>query len=173
MMNSMKKKITVLALVVSSFNVSLKAGTTDLNIMLPDYNKYRMTHCEFHSHSTSYENRPNTCDYRTPFNLRADSHVISKVDAKNDDKSRYYFEKNTGEAGWVPVAKNGSLLGQSQNKEDSYFGAGDFKGYAGWNLIVEDGKITREGLDSDKKTVLYREVNGKRTYDKRKNFGSL
>ncbi|AXK61109.1 hypothetical protein [Candidatus Chromulinivorax destructor] len=160
MMNSMKKKITVLALLVSSFNISLKAGTTDLNIMLPDYNKYRVMHCKFYS---------NRCNDLTQFNLTTDNHVIPEVDAKNDDKSRYYVEKNTGEAGWVPVAKKGGLLGQSQNKKDSYFGAGDFKGYAGWNLRIDaNGNVVREGLDSDKKTILYQEVNGNVTYDKRK-----
>lgn len=131
MMNSMKKKITVLALLVSSFNISLKAGTTDLNIMLPDYNKYRMMHCKFRSTSTSSHNSPSVCDDRASLNLTSNNHVILNVDPKKDKKSRYYVEKNTGEAGWVPLAKNGSLLGQGQNKEVSYFTAKDFHGYAG------------------------------------------
>lgn len=173
-MNSMKKKITILALLVSSFNVSLKAGRTDLNIMVPDYKKYRVVHCEFRSTSTIHRKGPNVCDVPTGFNLTADNYVIPKVDAKNDGKSRYYVEKNVGEAGWVPVGRNGKLLSQSQNREDSYFGTGDFKGYAGWNwIITPEDDVIREGLDSNKNDILYREVNGKTTYDKRRKFGSL
>lgn len=49
----------------------------------------------------------------------------------------------------------------------------DFKGYAGWNWIFDkDYNETRQGLDSDGKTVLCEEKNGVVTSSKVKTYGA-
>lgn len=111
---------------------------------------------------------------QTPYD--GNSYSIDKKDITSGDRKHFPRDKNTiNEYTFNPKSKDSQwftlIVVDKKNEKDlnSPRKAEDFKDYAAWNWrFTDEGNIIREGLDGNRNTILYQEVNGIVTCDERK-----